>query len=135
MSVSGQVSHLSWGTSQVTPAWSGAESSGRLVMISHYELRAVLSTWLISSSTLHWCRQRTVSAVSIDITDLLKHCVKSFRFLRVVYLVSDWIFLDLNTVFKGFQRAQTRLRFSPHGANLHRFYNVAASEIRFHTDT
>lgn len=29
-------------------------------MISHYELRAVLSTWLISSSTLHWCRQRTV---------------------------------------------------------------------------
>lgn len=29
-------------------------------MISHYELRAVLSTWLKSSSTLHWCRQRTV---------------------------------------------------------------------------
>lgn len=49
--------------------------------------------------------------------------------------MSDWIFLDLNTLFKGFQRAQIRLRFSPHSANLHRFYNVAGSEIRFHTDT
>lgn len=51
MSVSGQVSHLSWGTSQVTLAPPCGESGGRLVMTSHYELGAVLSTWLIPNSS------------------------------------------------------------------------------------
>ncbi len=52
MSVYGQVSHLSWGTGQVTLALSFGESSGRLVMTSHYELGAVLSTWPNPNSSL-----------------------------------------------------------------------------------
>lgn len=120
MSVWGQVSHLSWGSGQVTPAWSGGGTSRRLMMISHYELRAVLSTWLISNSTFHQCRQRTVRHTS-TLGATSEKCQR----------VSQ---RSLNALFKGFQHpTKSVFAFACTVLICIDFYNVAASEIRFHT--
>lgn len=98
MSVSGQVSHLSRGTGQVTLAPSCGESSRRLVMTSHYELGAVLSTWPIPNTTvaylaLMWTEGEWTHKYSWVCTE---HCPKSVKIWKDDIAWSDSLACLLN---------------------------------------
>ena len=89
MSVSGQDSHLSWRTGQVTAALSCRESVGKLAMTSHYELGAVLWTWQIPNSSLPWvgvAKGHKDAQVKLGRYDHQKDCLNSVKYGKLALL-------------------------------------------------